>query len=726
MKLSTIGLAFLAACVLVVPERVDGYNYSSINALGGMISGDAYTLLPFGEEFDGWRPCVRAKIVKSSTFQTLYDSQLNCTSGSESIPYVSAIGSGYYQLDGQHGALDAIGAYVDMGETHPGTTVTDPNDGPPVMWGLNPSSSNASSGYIEIYGQRLYPSNGWSTVHMDNLWPNGNFYTVYQSEGQINIYYYNMPGGYHNVWVETNNGSSSYASFQVTGQEPTINSLYPAYGTTGVSGNLEVSGNHLYVDYGWNEVRIDGISQTIVWHNGEDSVTINYSGLSSGTHYVTVETANGTSIGTAFYVGDPTPEICSLSGTTTWEGGVRSSFRIWGNGFGNDPVVNISGNGITQFDRTGWVDSQSGNCNAWIDMYVDVDQDAPDGSATVSVTSRGYSGNGWMQAPGSGSSQNSNQAQPNPVIRRVDISMKLELLGTEISDDGHYYEDSTIKVTAVRKNGASAGSTVAGSRRVNLSEDGSTAYSQNGGVLPTYLDLSSDGTGTFLARSLAGPKTEGSLGTKPDIGRIKTTNYSVYGASHVLVPQWIVPSTPIHPLGAGAFGWVQKMVKDLYAAHANDNVGIVLGKVSSYKAERVSGGWGQTPIVPGASQSEITVNPFQKQMRLNSSVADICSHTSHRQLFNTFLHEARHAYQLSSGGGGNDADLDILTASPLAIAPTSIIHDTTTARLVCTSGTHQLKSFLGPNIFDPRGDNNSGVIAAIQDDATEFAQNNDQ
>jgi hypothetical protein len=117
------------------------------------------------------------------------------------------------------------------------------------------------------------------------------------------------------------------------------------------------------------------------------------------------------------------------------------------------------------------------------------------------------------------------------------VAMKLEKVGnTTISTDGKYSENTTIRVTAYNLNTRQPLTSFSGS--VNIAESGTAIYSQNGGTLPSSLTLRS-GTGTFVAKSLAGPKVEGAAGQKPDPARITVTNFPVYG-SDLFVEQWVI------------------------------------------------------------------------------------------------------------------------------------------------------------------------------------------
>jgi hypothetical protein len=133
----------------------------------------------------------------------------------------------------------------------------------------------------------------------------------------------------------------------------------------------------------------------------------------------------------------------------------------------------------------------------------------------------------------------------------VNVAMKLESLGTVISPAASYSEDTTIRVTAVIPGTQTPITAFLGA--VKIAEDGTQIYSQNGGCLvfvqngcspSSSVMIAVGGTATFLARSLAGPKTVhvlgGPPGEPPDPALIKTTNYPVEGGASLPVNQWII------------------------------------------------------------------------------------------------------------------------------------------------------------------------------------------
>ena len=139
------------------------------------------------------------------------------------------------------------------------------------------------------------------------------------------------------------------------------------------------------------------------------------------------------------------------------------------------------------------------------------------------MTSGGVSGNQFRPAPGISDSRSNRK--PITIWR---VEMKLERVETVISTDGNYSEHTTVRVTAVRSDNGATLSDFTGT--VNIAEDGTSIYSpENGGTLPPSIEITSGGFVTFVAKSLAGPATEGANGRKPDDAEMKTTNYPVRG-----------------------------------------------------------------------------------------------------------------------------------------------------------------------------------------------------
>jgi hypothetical protein len=302
------------------------------------------------------------------------------------------------------------------------------------------------------------------------------------------------------------------------------------------------------------------------------------------------------------------------------------------------------------------------------------------------------------------------------------IAFQLSQIGpTVISSDGLYSEDTTIQVTAVD---GTTGQVLTGfNGTVTIAEDGTAIYSQNGGTLPASVTISFDGTGTFVAKSLAGPKLPigPSGGSKPDPAIITVTNYPIYGPE-LSIEQWI-SNSQIDPRSSGeVFDWVQARAKDIFAAATGDLLA-VLSRASSYSTAPLSGEYGETPV-SHSSTSQIMINPYFNEMRVNTSGGTVCNNTRSQIFTNTFIHESRHAYQLYlSTLTNNDKDQDYLVNNVL-IAPLDVIVDSTSGRTVCNTNTNttETRSYKGDSVPDSL-DSPDFSSYAFEEDAYTFAEN---
>ena len=277
--------------------------------------------------------------------------------------------------------------------------------------------------------------------------------------------------------------------------------------------------------------------------------------------------------------------------------------------------------------------------------------------------------------------------------------MKLELLQTVINPDTNYSEDTTIRVTAVRTDNGQVLTGFTGT--VNIAEVGTAIYVQNippgTTLLPPSVSITSGGTATFVAKSLAGPK---SANAKPDAATIQTTNYPVKG-NNLDIPQWIISPTPIDPKAAGpVYDWVQKRAKDI-DDNGNTDVKAVRDAIVSYSIAAES-----DPRVAGHTQGGVvSIDPYRNGSpisRLDSIFSGNCGTVALKDFTAVFLHEARHAYQYKLiNTPGNNADSDTLPKS-VSIAPTDILVDSTTPRTVCDqfAGTTHTRVYKGDSIPD--------------------------
>jgi hypothetical protein len=291
------------------------------------------------------------------------------------------------------------------------------------------------------------------------------------------------------------------------------------------------------------------------------------------------------------------------------------------------------------------------------------------------------------------------------------FAMRLQSNGTVISTDGKYSEDTTIQIAAVDASTGEAIQSFTGT--VDLAEDGTSIYSQNGGAMPASVQISSGGTATFVVKSVAGPGVSGQ--SPPGAALIKSTNYPVYGGPSLPVPQWIISGTRIDSHSSGdVYDWFQARARDIFAS-ATGNVQTVLSAVSYYTVGAIDSegvtNWQR------ASQSPIEINPFYIEHRLGSAGSTECGFSYTDGFRDTLLHEARHAYQASQAAlPGNDVDGDFLV-NAISIAPTDIFLDTTTPRTVCNvdANTTVVLGYHGDGVVDQPGPPDNANYAWEQD-----------
>lgn len=144
-----------------------------------------------------------------------------------------------------------------------------------------------------------------------------------------------------------------------------------------------------------------------------------------------VDSEFGDSNSKPFAVGDPTPNITSVS-PDPWQAGQTNSAQIFGSGFGtNTPNVTITGGGVSNVQVIGPSDPTLKDQE--IDITFDIDPDTPDGEATISITSTGYDGNSFAPGPG----QKANTPNFNVPVQAADAPVPVILyFGTPITPSG--------------------------------------------------------------------------------------------------------------------------------------------------------------------------------------------------------------------------------------------------------------------------------------------------
>jgi len=288
--------------------------------------------------------------------------------------------------------------------------------------------------------------------------------------------------------------------------------------------------------------------------------------------------------------------------------------------------------------------------------------------------------------------------------------MKLEIFGPLILDpNNHYSESRGIRVTAVDPRNGNTFPKFVGT--VNIAEDGTSIYSQNGGILPSSITFtaSDQGVKTFGVESLADAKVP--FTTKPDPAKIKTTNYEVYGGQSLEVEQWVDNN------GNGDVDWceywVLAMLSNYHTSGSDAEVRFITGLVTHVGPDI----WeANTYGKMDWDSTRIKINPAATNHRLDTN----------DQLTMTVLHESRHVYQSwetnqnvgTDHGDGPDNDDD-----PRLFFPDG---DRLPEQVTYTSANNPNGIQDGVDVGNGDGDHDDySTVAepAIEDDADEFMNN---
>jgi hypothetical protein len=188
---------------------------------------------------------------------------------------------------------------------------------------------------------------------------------------------------------------------EVSSAPPHITSINPNSASVESSGTITILGSDLVDPFTLTaNPAITGSGVTIgVHYQSQGEVDLSYSissHASTGSHYITLSDRFGVSNQVAFNVGDPTPNITSVS-PNIWDANTTIyPVTIGGTGFGTNPTLTISGQGVT-------LNSYSGS-DTQITASVTIAANAPNETANITVTSNGYYGSGWVATQ---------QGQPN-------------------------------------------------------------------------------------------------------------------------------------------------------------------------------------------------------------------------------------------------------------------------------------------------------------------------
>ena len=216
---------------------------------------------------------------------------------------------------------------------------------------------------------------------------------------------------------------------QVSDPPPVVSSLVPSAALRGESGQVTIYGEH-FGQSPWVEVGGTGVTMQVT-SVGQGWIQAQYwveSNAESGDHAVTVRTASGTSNPAAFTVQDPTP-VVSWIDPDIWEASWSNvPVTIYGSGFGDNPVVNAGSWAAVSVQWANGVE---------IHGTVSVDPNAPDTMETVTVTSRGWGGQGWMPAPGANPTANAT-VQIRGAGPHISVTLSPESLALSTGDTNRY------------------------------------------------------------------------------------------------------------------------------------------------------------------------------------------------------------------------------------------------------------------------------------------------
>jgi hypothetical protein len=247
------------------------------------------------------------------------------------------------------------------------------------------------------------------------LWPGVTYYLDASTYVCVDSSYDEVP----NYYIDDSCYFDIGIDIAFTAGVPSISSITPTSDAIGNSGQITAQGQYLGDPFGGGFTSCSltgpGGSQGVSLSGGNSSnnfstYTVNYSiaqNATPGTYYFTVTNPFGTSNQVAFSVGDDTPNITGIS-PNTWNAGVTTPVVITGQHFGtNAPTLTFSDPNIS-YALSSYSDGQ-------IVASIAVAANDPGGNLNLSVTSNGYSGNGFMPVPGQSSTSSQAGAAVAPI-----------------------------------------------------------------------------------------------------------------------------------------------------------------------------------------------------------------------------------------------------------------------------------------------------------------------
>jgi hypothetical protein len=215
---------------------------------------------------------------------------------------------------------------------------------------------------------------------------------------------------------------------------PDITSISPTFDVVGSSGQLTINGANLldiFTQQAMWSITGSGVSLT-AGAQTDSQVVLNYSialNATTGDQSLTLSSHFGASNPATFHVGDPSPVVTSVT-PNVWNAGETTNITLMGTGFGTNPLLKITGPGVTNVSVSDSSDTGGPN-GSTMHASVSVDIGSTGGQATLEVTSQGYNGNGFLPGPPGGKPMADNTANINPapltpliIFRGSDIAGK--------------------------------------------------------------------------------------------------------------------------------------------------------------------------------------------------------------------------------------------------------------------------------------------------------------
>lgn len=295
------------------------------------------------------------------------------------------------------------------------------------------------------------------------------------------------------------------------------------------------------------------------------------------------------------------------------------------------------------------------------------------------------------------------------VVSTYEVAMRLERLGPiTISDDGDYFEEAKVKITAVNSETGDPVTTFNGDVELaDVTPDRPIYHPADNGEVPgtAHFTDSARGVVELTLRSRAGARD----GARPPKAKISTPPFEVFGGEDLEIPQWV--SEPVDGLwhGGERYAWMQAMLRDIRRDNAGGNVGNVIGTVAGYEiVDSLDSSAGGGPQLCGFTPRFDTGEPDDVihlaatcgSFRTNGASSNPCGGPTAHGLTTMFIHEARHAYQHSLQRDVSiNHDRDRLVTR-IDIPPAELILDSDASRPICNSGVFSETFFQGDGAFD--------------------------